>query len=387
MTYDVAIIGSGLVGSGFALAIRDLGLKIALVEPHPPEPSAHAGWDSRIYAVSPGSMEFLRACGAWEQLDESRTCPVEEMRVSGDADRVCLEFSAYQAGVLELARIIENRGLQQVLWAALNQHPDIEVFSGAACGSLEVDEESARVLLDDGRTLDARLVVAADGADSRVRAMREMRVSVRPYHHKAVVANFESTLAHHNIAHQWFRSDGVLALLPLPGRRVSMVWSTPDDHAAELMQLSHQALSERVSAASHGAVGGLEVITPPAAFILRLQRVDALVQPRIALIGDAAHNVHPLAGQGVNLGFRDARELARVLKQRGPQADCGDYFLLRRYERARKEDISSMSLVTDGLQRLFSGQGPWLAGLRNLGMRATQAQPWLKNLLVRHAVA
>ena len=240
--------------------------------------------------------------------------------------------------------------------------------------------------LGDGRMLHAQLIVGADGANSWVRTQAAIEVKTRRYRQLAVVANFSTARPHHGIAFQWFRRDGVLALLPLPGKRVSMVWSTAENHAAQLLKLTHEELATQVTAAAGGVVGDLRVISPAAAFPLRLQRVARLVQPRFALIGDAAHNVHPLAGQGVNLGFRDARELARVLAQRGAQTDCGDYHLLRRYERARREDIVSMGLATDTLQRLFNSENQWLAGLRNFGLRLTNRQPQLKNLLVQQAV-
>jgi ubiquinone biosynthesis UbiH/UbiF/VisC/COQ6 family hydroxylase len=209
---------------------------------------------------------------------------------------------------------------------------------------------------------------------------------MRRYQQTAVVANFAITTPHRDTAYQWFRHDGVLALLPLPGERVSMVWSTRDEDAARLLELPREELVAQVAAASHGAVGDLQLITPAAGFPLRLQRVKQLVLPRLALIGDAAHNVHPLAGQGVNLGFRDARQLAQVMMDRGSQTDCGDYRLLRRYERARREDIVAMQLATDLLQRLFNNDITWLASLRNCGLRLVNRQAQLKNLLVQHAV-
>jgi 2-polyprenyl-6-methoxyphenol hydroxylase-like FAD-dependent oxidoreductase len=166
-----------------------------------------------------------------------------------------------------------------------------------------------------------------------------------------------------------------------------MVWSTAESHGRELLALAPEALAARVEAASQGVLGALRVVTPAAAFPLRLQRVAQLVAPRLALVGDAAHNVHPLAGQGVNLGFRDARELARVLAERGAQSDCGDYHLLRRYERARREDILAMQLATDGLQKLFASGKVWLQKARNLGLKFTNLPTPLKQWLVRHAVA
>jgi 2-polyprenyl-6-methoxyphenol hydroxylase-like FAD-dependent oxidoreductase len=166
-----------------------------------------------------------------------------------------------------------------------------------------------------------------------------------------------------------------------------MVWSAPEARAYDLLRVSSATLCDEVARASSDALGSLELITPPAAFPLKRQRVERLVEPRAALIGDAAHNVHPLAGQGVNLGLRDGRELAAVLTCRGAQADCGDHALLRRYERARKEDIMALELTTDGLEKLFSSRAVWVARMRNLGLKLVDAQSVVKQALVRRAVA
>ena len=387
MDFDVVVVGGGLVGASLALALRASGLKLAVVEAQPPQPLADAAdWDSRIYAISPGSAAFLEGCGAWSELDRARVSRVEEMHIFGDDARSELDFSAYDAGLRELAFIVENRQLQHALWRALQQQHDIEVFAPTVCKALTLAAEAAQLELADGRMLRARLIVGADGADSWVRAQAAIEVETRRYCQTAVVANFAASRPHRGIAYQWFRRDGVLALLPLPGERVSLVWSTAEEHAARLLKLTRGELATQVTTAGHGVPGDLRVITPAAAFPLRLQRVRQLVMPRLALVGDAAHNVHPLAGQGVNLGFRDARELARVLMQRGAQTDCGDRHLLRRYERARREDIAGMQFATDSLQRLFNNESNWLAGVRNFGLRLANRQPQLKNLLVQRAV-
>jgi ubiquinone biosynthesis UbiH/UbiF/VisC/COQ6 family hydroxylase len=387
MDFDVIIVGAGLVGASLALALDAAGLRLAVIETRPPQPAPDStGWDSRIYAISPGSVSFLDECGAWSALDATRRCQVEDMRVFGDDGTSTLNFGAYAAGLRELAVIVENRELQRVLWEELQRAPHVEIFAPAACRQLIINADAAQIELADGRALRARLVVGADGADSWVRKQAGVEAQTRPYEQTAVVANFAITEPHRGVATQWFFRDGVLALLPLPGECASMVWSTATAHAAELMALAGEELAAQVAHAARGACGDMRVITPAAAFPLRVQRVRRLVSPRLALIGDAAHTVHPLAGQGVNLGFRDARELAQVLAQRGAQADCGDYRLLRRYERARREDIATMRLTTDGLQRLFNNDNSRLATLRNLGLRLVDRQPYLKNLLVRQAV-
>ena len=387
MDFDVIVVGGGLVGASLALALNASGLRLAVVDAKQPQPVAEpADWDSRVYAISPGSAAFLDHCGAWAGIDESRLCRVEDMHVSGDDVASTIDFSAYTSGLRELAFIVENRELQHVLWNEIERAPQIEMFVPAECRELTFAPETAQLSLADGRQLRAKLVVAADGADSWVRTQAGIDVTTQDYRQTAVVANFAITRPHRGVACQWFRRDGVLALLPLPGARVSMVWSTADEHAERLLAATSEELVAEVAAAAHGTCGDLTVITPAAAFPLRMQRVGRLVMPRLALIGDAAHNVHPLAGQGVNLGFRDARELAQVLTQRGAQADCGDFHLLRRYERARREDIATMRLATDALQRLFNINDERVAKLRNLGLRLANRQPQLKNYLVRHAV-
>jgi 2-octaprenylphenol hydroxylase len=387
MNFDVVVVGSGLVGTSLALALATAGLKLAVVEAHPPQPAAGAAdWDNRVYAISPGSAAFLECCGVWRELDVARVSQVEAMRIVGDDDRSELDFSAYDAGLRELAFIVENRELQRVLWDELNRARHVDVIAPATCAKLTLAAEAAQLELEGGRTLHARLLVGADGANSWVRAQAAIEVETRRYHQTSVVANFATTKPHRGTAYQWFRRDGILALLPLPDARVSLVWSTTEEHAAQLLRLAREEFAAQVVAASRGMLGDLTMITPPAAFPLRLQRVGQLVMPRLALAGDAAHNVHPLAGQGVNLGFRDARELTRVLLQRGAQTDCGDYYLLRRYERARREDIVTMQFATDLLQGLFNNEINWLAELRNFGLRLINRRSQVKNLLVQHAV-
>ena len=387
MLFDVIIVGGGLVGGSLALSLAGAGLKIALVETQAPQATAGAdGWDSRIYALGPGSVDYLQHCGAWQYVDSARAMPVEDMRIFGDDARSELDFSAYAAGLRELAVIVENRQVQAALWRAVAECTDVAVHAPAVCAGLNIEAAAATLTLTDGRSLRARLVVGADGGNSWLRGEAGIQADTRPYRQTAVVANFETAMPHHGVAHQWFRRDGILALLPLPGKRVSMVWSTREEHAGELLQLPPDELAAQVAAASGRQFGELRVITPAAAFPLRLQSVREMIRPRLALVGDAAHNVHPLAGQGVNLGFRDARELAAVLRGRGAQTDCGDFYLLRRYERARREDIAAMQLTTDALQRLFNNDSTLLAGARNLGLRLTNRGMALKNLLVRHAV-
>jgi ubiquinone biosynthesis UbiH/UbiF/VisC/COQ6 family hydroxylase len=387
MFFDLVIVGAGLVGSSLALALRGSGLSVAVVEPRAPAPlPPDDSWDVRIYAISPGSAGFLGTGGAWERLDPQRVCPVTEMEVFGDDGASRLHFSAYDAGIPELAFMLESRQLQAAIWDALGECDNLQLFCPARCEALEFGREAATLRLEDGRALEARLMVGADGAESWVRAQAGISATPRPYGQQGVVANFSASIPHGGVARQWFRPDGVLALLPLPGDRVSMVWSAWDDKASELLALEPGALCAAVAEASRGASGELGLLTPAAAFPLRLLRPKTCIGPRLALIGDAAHNVHPLAGQGVNLGFGDARELSAVLRDRGVQPDCGHWSLLRRYERSRREDVLAMQFTTDGLQKLFNNGNPVLRELRNRGLGLTDRLGPLKNFLTRTAL-
>ena len=385
-TCDIAIVGAGLVGASLALALETSGLRVALIESRPPTVPTE-NWDNRVYAVSPGSAAFLARVGAWDDIAPDRVSRVENMRIFGDDPGSRLQFSAYESGLRELAFIVESGRLQQALWQRLAHAPHVTMFCPASCEALSQQSQYATLDLAGGLTVQAKLVVGADGADSWVRGAAGIKAVAHDYQQCGVVANFSCALPHHETAYQWFRSDGVLALLPLPGNCVSMVWSTDEAHAQELLALSAADLAWRVAAAGDGTLGDLAVITPAAAFPLRIQRVEKFVHPRLALVGDAAHNVHPLAGQGVNLGFRDASELASVLCGRGAQSDCGDFALLRRYERARKEDVLALQLATDGLQKLFASPTVWASRARNLGMKLVDSQSVLKKILVKHAVA
>jgi len=387
-SFDVIIVGGGLVGASLALALEPAAVSVAIVEPQAPRPlPADDSWDVRVYAVSPGSAAFLDACAAWSGLPAERVTRVEAMQVYGDDLVSRLDFNAYDAGLRELAFIVENRLLQNALWQRLQSAEHVRLFCPARCASVAWDKPDAVALhLEDGAILTARLLVGADGADSWVRNQAGIRVTPAAYG-LGIVANFSAVKPHRGTAYQWFRRNGVLALLPLPDDRVSMVWSTSEVHGRELLGLAPRELAATVEAASQQSLGSLSCVTAAAAFPLQLQRVAQFVRPRLALVGDAAHNVHPLAGQGVNLGFRDARELASVLRARGAQKDCGDFYLLRRYERARREDVLALQLATDGLQKLFAQERAWAARARNLGLSWVNSQAQLKKFLVRRAVA
>jgi 2-octaprenylphenol hydroxylase len=383
--FDVVIVGGGLVGAAFAAALGDAVLDVALIETRAPVPRA-ADWDARVYAISPASRQFLSTLGAWDALDPGRLTPIHRMQIFGDDGAADIVFDALAAGVPELAWIVEDGALQTALWGLLGRQKNLRLFCPAQCAALNRDAGANALAFEDGTRITADLIVGADGAQSWVRNAAGLAVADKPYLQQGVVANFSTELPHHGTAYQWFRPEGALAYLPLPGQRVSIVWSADDDYATELMALAPAELAARAADAGCHALGEFESITPARAFPLRLMTVASSVAPGLALIGDAAHVVHPLAGQGVNLGFADAHALASLLIVREPFRSCGDSRLLRRYERERREQHVALQWVTDGLQRMFSSDSSLMRQLRNRGLELTDALPVVKNLLTRQAL-
>ena len=381
--FDLIIVGGGLAGASLAIALRDTPLRVALVEYQPPQ--RPADWDARVYAISPANVAFLERVGAWRHLDRARITPIRAMDIHGDAGGN-LAFSAYEAGVPELGWILESSLMACEFWESAKRQGNLSLFCPAASERLEYDTGFVRLGLADGTMLSARLLVGADGRDSWVRRSTGLGVVDTPYGEKGVVANLLAEKQHHNVARQWFSDNGVLAYLPLPGNRISVVWSTADDHADELCALPADAFCQHIADAGGRSLGQLELITSPAAFPLRLIRVPQTIAPRLALIGDAAHGIHPLSGHGINLGFQDASELARLLTSVQPWQDIGDERFLQRYQRARREETALMQTTTDSLRRLFRESPPGLRGLRNLGLNLTNGLPFLKNALVRYAL-
>jgi 2-polyprenylphenol 6-hydroxylase len=382
--FDLIVIGSGPVGASLACAARDASVALVGQEGRPARQSPGV-LDSRVYALSPGNVAFLEQLGAWRHVPAGRSLAVHAMRVHGDDGRSEIRFDAYRAGLSELAWIVEDGVLQDALWEEVQRRENVRLFAPAQCESLDIAAAQARLGLRDGRSLACRLVVGADGANSFVRKCAGIDGAPREYEQAAVVANFSCEKPHRATAYQWFQGGAVLALLPLPGERVSMVWSLAASDALRICVLEPEALCREVEAASAHVLGALGLITPPRSYALRRLSAKRLVGARLALVGDAAHVIHPLAGQGLNLGFQDARTLAAVLAEREPGRDPGDERLLRRYERARAEPILSMELMVDGLFRLFSARGNAAARLRNAGLNLTERLPVLKNVLARQA--
>lgn len=380
--YQAVIVGAGLVGAAAALALGRQGLRVALIERQAPALPDDA-WDTRIYAISPASQRFLERLGAWQRMDAGRIQPVFRMDVAGDTSGM-VRLDAYQAGVSHLAAIIESGRLQHALWQAIEADGNVALHCPATIESLAGRGAFTRLTLTDGKVLEADLIVGADGAASRIREWAGLASTLTPYGQSGVVANFECGRPHRGTAFQWFFEGDIMAWLPLPGNRMSMVWSTGTEHADEWVAQEATTLAEKIQAAGHDRLGALHLLTPAAAFPLRLIRVEAAVAPGVALIGDAAHGVHPLAGQGVNLGFGDAEALAEVLAQHR-RASCGDLRVLQAYARQRAEPVQRMQALTHGLHHLFADERA--AWLRNAGMSVIDRLPPLKAALVREAMS
>ncbi|MGO4305173.1 UbiH/UbiF family hydroxylase [Cupriavidus sp. RAF12] len=411
--FQIAVVGGGIVGKACALLLAQQGMQVALVAPRPAGNTAHAGeddWDSRIYAFSASSQALLERLRVWEALDPARVQPVRDMRICGDVSAAetspsphgDLHFSAYAAAVPQLAWIIESGHVERVLDTALRFQHQVQWFDDTA-EALDRDLDGVTLTLASGAHVRANCLVGADGARSWVRQQCHIATTQRRYRQLGVVANFRCELPHQETAWQWFlgapeklmadeepANGEILAMLPLPGNRVSMVWSADEAHARELVALTPEALAATVAQVASGAVGArfgaLRAITPAQGFPLVLQRAEQFVQPHVALVGDAAHVVHPLAGQGMNLGLRDVAELGRVMADKESFRPEGDLRLLRRYERARATDLLSLTAATDGLHRLFSLPGSPARVVRNAGMRAVGSQGLLKRFLIGRAL-
>ena len=382
--YDIVIVGAALVGASAAVALAKQGFKVALVDRKSPLVAlANAEWDSRIYAISPGNADWLKDLGVWQRMDDERMTPIAEMQIWGDANAEALNFKAEDTFAKNLGYILESSALQQALWDEL-QNLDVDISIGAEATSFEANEQETSLQLSDGSLLKAKLMIAADGGNSWVREQAGLTQQKTVYEHVGVVANFEVELPHQHTARQWFVDDGILAWLPLAGNRISMVFSTK--YYQNLMALSPAELAEQVAQAGGNVLGKMHCITPAVAFPLVKQNASALIANRLALVGDAAHQVHPMAGQGVNLGFRDVVKLAQVLADRNLLADIGDRFVLRRYERARKADVLAMQGLTHGLYGAFDSKQALVRTARNWGLSLPNKHSIIKRAFMKQAL-
>ena len=388
--YDLIISGGGMVGAMLACALGQTDLNIALLEGTPLEriqPGAEL--DYRVSAINRASQRIFAAVGAWESMVAWRVSPFRAMRVWDAAGSGQIHFDSADLGEPLLGWIIENRVIQAALLERAQQLPAVTLLCPAALKSAEPLAENGgwQVQLTDGCALTTRLLVGADGAQSQVRRLAGIDTRGWDYDQQAVVANVRTAEPHQETAWQRFLPAGPLAFLPLADGRCSIVWSTAPETADELLALDEVDFARMLTDAFDQRLGEIVEVGPRSAFPLRLQHARAYVKPGLALIGDAAHVVHPLAGQGVNLGLLDAATLAEViLDALATGHDFSSIKTLRRYERRRKGDNLLMLGVMDGFKRLFGNTLPPVRLLRNLGLNLTDAIGPLKNGIARRAM-
>ncbi|MDN3516964.1 UbiH/UbiF/VisC/COQ6 family ubiquinone biosynthesis hydroxylase [Aquisalimonas lutea] len=384
---DVIIIGGGMVGLALAIGLADAGLEVTVVEAREPPAWQRDHVSNRVSAVTPASRRILERLGAWEAIAAGRVSPFEAIRAWDAAGHPGVTFDAADRGEPCLGYIIENPLIQDALRQAAGRRHRVSLYCPVGVEELDVGADSATVRLDDGRRLRGRLLVGADGASSLVRRHAGIGVAEHDYGQRGIVATVATEQHHGATARQRFLPAGPLALLPLADGRCSLVWSATAERARELEAMDEAAFNTALSGASEEVLGRVTASGDRAAFPLRRLHARAYVAPRVALVGDAAHVIHPLAGQGVNLGFLDAAALVDVLAAaREADRDIGGVGALRRYARWRRGDNAFMQRAMDGFQWLFSNDDPVRGILRNLGLSVTDRLAPAKALFVDHAL-
>jgi 2-octaprenylphenol hydroxylase len=386
-SYDIVIVGGGMVGAALACALGNSALKVALLDRAPAAAPPEKDYDQRVSALTLASRALFENLGAWEGMARRRVSPVREMRVSSGAGSGAIHFNAAEIGEPALAYIVENSVIRTALIERLHQFTNVHHLCPVEIVDITLADNGAVVTLKDGRSLQAKLLVGADGADSTVRRAAGIETQALNLYQKGIVATVTTEKPHEATARQVFLATGPLAFLPLDEPHTcSIVWSADTARADHLMELDDTAFMSELQHNFGEFLGKIQTISQRAAFPLALSHARTYTAPHLALVGDAAHTVHPLAGQGVNLGFLDAATLAEVLLDAAAkQKDIGAHAVLRRYERWRKGDNLAMVSITGGFKYLFGNDLPVVSQLRNLGLDLTNAATPIKNLIMRRA--
>jgi len=383
---DVAVVGGGMVGAAAALALAKAGFATALLEAREPAPwSAEQEVDLRVVGLAPSSIALLDELGVWASIREARSGPYAHMHVWDAESGASIHFDAANEGRDLLGHIVENNLVQWRLWLAL-EAAGVQRLCPAEVKGFEAQDDRIQLDLADGQSIAARLLVAADGAGSPLRKLAGIETRGRDYAQRAVVAHVRTERPHQGTAWQRFLPDGPLALLPLADGRSSVVWSLPDDEAKRVLALDDDAFLAALGVASDFRLGRIVGSTPRAAFPLKLQLATTYQAERFVLLGDAAHAVHPLAGQGVNLGLRDVAELRdTLLAAREAGRDIAAAHVLRRYARRRRSADTLDALGFDALARIYGWRASPLVAARGLGVRLVDRIGPLKRRLAEHA--
>lgn len=380
---DAIVVGAGAAGGALALALARDGFEVAVVEAREPAPwSAEDEVDLRVVALAPDARELLDDIGAWSAIASSRTGPYRQMHVWDALAPGSLHFDAAEQGEAALGWIVENKLIQHALWKSLASEARVRVSCPAEVEGIEDDIDAVTATLVDGTRLRARVLVSAEGAESSVRAKLGIAFEGRDYGQRAIVAHVTTERPHDGTAWQRFQPGGPLAFLPLADGRRSIVWSLPEAEATRILALDDAAFRAELGCAFDFRLGAITATTKRAAFPLRLRLAERFVHGRCVLAGDAAHVVHPLAGQGMNLAFRDVRCLRRVLvaaRERG--SDIGAAHVLRRYERERRSESMVAAYGLDAIGRVYGGDRMPLAAIRGMGLATAGLAP------LRHLIA
>ncbi len=384
--FDLLIVGGGMVGASLAHAVSAQGFRIGVIEAWPLESSAQPSFDDRVIALSWGSRIILEAMGVWPGVRAAAE-PILDIHISDRGHFGFTRLNHSREGVGALGYVVTARALGEALVRDLANHQAIELICPARLEGFTLEEGRVEVRIDrEGavQRITTRLLVAADGGDSLVRQILSIPLKEKPYGQTAIIANLRSEQPHKGVAYERFTDSGPLAMLPMRDDRLSMVWTARDEEVADLTALPDEAFLLRLQERFGCRLGRLSELGSRAAYPLRLRQAVEQVRSRIALIGNAAHAIHPVTGQGFNLGLRDVAVLADLLcdaAQRGQ--DPGDLVLLNAYAKWRKADQNNVAMITDGLARLFANPFGPLRLVRNLGMVSLDLAPGLKHLVSR----
>ena len=383
--FDLIIIGAGMVGATLACLIAQQGLKVAVVEAYLPDSfNEEDPSELRVSAISRASQQAFIEIDAWNYMLEKRVSPYDAMHVWDGTGDGKIHFDAAELGEPNLGHIIENKVIQLALLEVIQESENIELIHPNSLTSYIVDDQQVHVTLEDGAKLSAELLVGADGANSLVRSLAGIALKQDDYAQKGLVATVQTEKSHLNTAWQRFIPGGPLALLPLSDGTCSIVWTLPADRADYKLALNEEDFNQALGEAFDFHLGEMKVVSKRAAFPLIGRHAEQYVSPRVALVGDAAHTIHPLAGQGVNLGIKDVVELAQVIAN--TSRSVGSYSVLRRYERARKGDNLVTQKSMEGFNILFGHDVSLVKTTRNFGLNFVNKLPWVKNEIIKKAM-
>jgi len=385
---DVVIIGGGMVGLALAAALKESDLRIAVIESHVANDQLTPLPDVRVSALSRSSEIVLRNLNAWSGIVARRAAPYQAMEVWEQDSFARIEFNADAMMQPNLGHIVENRVIQLALLEQVQQQANVALHVPATCQSIAIGESEAWLTLSNGQAFSAKLVVGADGAHSWLRHQMNIPLTHWDYGHSALVANVRTREAHQQVARQIFTAQGPLALLPMSDPHLSsMVWSTEPSRAEALLNMSAAQFNRALTAEFDARLGLCEVVGERQVLPLKMRYARDFVAPRVALVGDSAHTIHPLAGQGVNLGLLDAASLAQELLSVWQQnCDIGELRHLRHYERWRKAEAAKMIAAMQGFRDLFAGDNPAKKLIRGIGMHLVGQLPGAKHEIMQRAL-